>query len=105
MRASGRREARLEELLEEMQGRSRALLAPADVGTRRVSRRLRLATTAALILIVAAVGAVSWFWRTPGAPPRAPAANAGLMPITADSGVSCDPALSPDGKLLAYASD
>jgi Tol biopolymer transport system component/tRNA A-37 threonylcarbamoyl transferase component Bud32 len=93
----------LEELFEETQRRSGAAVAQPDAGTSRLSRRLRVATTAALILIAAAAGALFWLWRTSAL--RAPASGAALTPITADSGLSCDPALSADGKLLAYASD
>ncbi len=57
-----------------------------------------------------------WTWRTarraqtPAPPTTAAVQRASpvatvLTPLTADSGLSCDPALSPDGKLLAYASD
>ena len=95
----------LEELVEETQRRSGAAVAPTTASTRRMSPRLRVATTGALLLVVAAVGAMLWLWRTSGAALRAPASGAVLTPITADSGLSCDPALSPDGKLLAYASD
>jgi eukaryotic-like serine/threonine-protein kinase len=56
---------------------------------------------AALIVVVLAVGAVVWRW---------PSRPAGIDPplltqLTRDTGLTIDPAVSPDGKLLAYASD
>jgi Tol biopolymer transport system component len=55
------------------------------------------ATTAAIVAIVA--GASYWFLRQKAPAPRA------LQQITFEAGIAKDPALSPDGKLLAYASD
>jgi Tol biopolymer transport system component len=53
--------------------------------------------TAAVLAIVA--GASYWFLRLKPASPRT------LQQITFEAGIAKDPALSPDGKLLAYASD
>jgi eukaryotic-like serine/threonine-protein kinase len=61
------------------------------------SRWPSAAAAAAIAAIVA--GASYWFLR-----PRAPAPRA-LQQITFEAGIAKDPALSPDGKLLAYASD
>ena len=96
----------LEELVEEAQRPSNAAVAPLTATTGRVSRRLGVAATGALILVVAAVGA-GLLARGGHQARRSPAPVSGalLTPITADSGLSCDPALSPNGKLLAYASD
>jgi serine/threonine protein kinase len=58
-------------------------------------------TVVALSLITLA-GVVWWVSRTKaGAPARTP----NLVRLTSDSGLTTDPALSSDGKLLAYASD
>jgi Tol biopolymer transport system component len=55
------------------------------------------AAAAAIVAIVA--GASYWFLRQ-----RAPAPRV-LQQLTFEAGIAKDPALSPDGKLLAYASD
>ncbi len=54
--------------------------------------------------LAAVSGAAAWVFhhRTSG---PAPAAPLSFTRVTADSGLTTDPALSPDGKLLAYASD
>ena len=65
--------------------------------------KLGVAVALTVIILAAAVGAVaigSWLMRQPkqlGAPV--------LSQLTTDTGLTTDPALSPDGKLLAYASD
>jgi serine/threonine protein kinase/Tol biopolymer transport system component len=71
-----------------------ALLAPA--------RRRRAAAVAMLALGAAAVAAAAGYWagaRTGSAPLVV------LKRLTADPGLTSDPAVSRDGKLLAYASD
>ena len=55
----------------------------------------------AFVLLVAAVAGVTW-WLTRS--PKSASAPA-FTRLTWDSGLTIDPALSPDGKLLAYASD
>jgi eukaryotic-like serine/threonine-protein kinase len=52
------------------------------------------------MLVTAALGAAWWMTRS-----RAPANPPVLKRLTWDSGLTTDPALSPDGRLLAYASD
>ena len=61
--------------------------------------RWRIALAAATIILAGAIAALVW---TPSAPsaPQAP-----LIRLTSDSGLTMDPSLSPDGKLVAYASD
>jgi eukaryotic-like serine/threonine-protein kinase len=52
---------------------------------------------------IAVVAASAWLWLTawPGEPPP----EAALTRLTYDAGLATDPALSPDGRLLVYASD
>jgi serine/threonine protein kinase len=57
----------------------------------------------ALVLLVSAAAGITW-WLT-RAPRPAPAPTLILTRLTSDSGLTTDPALSPDGKLLTYASD
>jgi hypothetical protein len=77
-----------------------------DLRDRRRFSRAAIPVAVGVVLVLAAAGVAWWLRQSPaqssGAanPPRTV-----LTPITADSGLSYSPALSPDGKLLAYASD
>jgi len=79
-------------------------LAPAQPGGAAGTRRFRFqGASAAVILAVAAALATWWFMssaRTGGTPSEAP-----MLRLTSDGGLTTDPAVSPDGKLVAYASD
>jgi Tol biopolymer transport system component/predicted Ser/Thr protein kinase len=55
---------------------------------------------AAFVLLAAGAGLAWWLLR-----PSAPAPPAALTRLTSDAGLTWEPALSPDGKLLAYSSD
>src|SRR4029434_7761683 len=59
-----------------------------------------LALAAAVAVLLAVAGFVWWKMR-PAPPQRGP----GLTRLTSDTGLTTDPALSSDGRLLAYASD
>ena len=86
----------LEELKEELDFGKLRVVPPAAHGRRWP----QLAVPVGLILL-AAVGISAYrMMRTPGAP-----SASALSRLTSDSGLTTDPALSPDGKLLAYASD
>jgi Tol biopolymer transport system component len=62
-----------------------------------------IARAAALVALGAiAAGAVAWSWRTATPPPTV---GLDLTQLTFDAGYSGTPALSPDGTLLAFASD
>ncbi|MDP2915103.1 MAG: protein kinase [Candidatus Aminicenantes bacterium] len=66
----------------------------------RRRRAVPWAVSALVVVVLAAALVALWLMRRPktlGAPV--------LMQLTTDTGLTTDPALSPDGKLLAYASD
>jgi eukaryotic-like serine/threonine-protein kinase len=90
--------------LEDLKEESGGTAAPAPPFARRRPVRTILAVPAAVLLLLVA-GLTSWLWQSTDSPQVTGRAEAVLTPITADSGLSFDPALSPDGKLLAYASD
>ena len=89
----------LEELRNEFaSGRLVTGAMPAIAAGRRANRAAWLAVAGA---VVVAGSAAAWVWTT-----RAPSVGARtLTRLTSDSGLSFYPALSPDGKWLAYASD
>ena len=87
----------LAELKEESDS-GRLSAAPASGTRKRLPRWLLISAVALSIAVVA--GVTWWLARSPK-PAPAPV----LTRLTSDSGLTTDPALSPDGKLLAYASD
>ncbi|MGH9722647.1 MAG: protein kinase domain-containing protein, partial [Bryobacteraceae bacterium] len=88
----------LQELKDESDS-GKLLAAPRVTGGRL--RRGVAVGVAAGILLTASVGALVGWLRRSSTPP----ANLGLVRLTSDSGLSYMPALSVDGRLLAYASD
>jgi eukaryotic-like serine/threonine-protein kinase len=86
----------LEELKEESD--SGKLRAPA-----RPRPRISVPVVTALLLVVLAAAGVAWWLARSRS--TAPAPTLALTRLTSDSGLTTDPALSADGKLLAYASD
>jgi Tol biopolymer transport system component/predicted Ser/Thr protein kinase len=88
----------LEEIKEESEsGRIAAAESPA---LRRGKQSWAVLAAVGAILI-AATGAITWWMLRDRAPQRGPT----LVRLTADTGLTAYPALSADGKLLAYASD
>ncbi len=87
----------LEELKEESD--SGGILGAPVSGTRKRLPRWLLISAGALSIAVVA-GVTWWLARSPK-----PALTPVLTRLTSDSGLATDPDLSPDGKLLAYASD
>jgi Tol biopolymer transport system component len=73
---------------------------PVERGGGRPARRW-IGIGAAAVVVVGAVGAL--FWQSLRPPQSTP--EAALTRLTHDPGLTTEPALSPDGKLLAYASD
>ena len=71
-----------------------------EAAPRRRRRVIPWAIVALVVVILAAASVALWLMRRPK-PLGAPV----LMQLTTDTGLTTDPALSPDGKLLAYASD
>jgi Tol biopolymer transport system component/DNA-binding winged helix-turn-helix (wHTH) protein len=66
--------------------------------------KLRVPWKWAALAVAAAAAVCAVYWL--GVSARTPAANeTGLRRLTADSGLTTDAAISPDGKLVAYASD
>ena len=83
-----------------------ALKEPLRDGRQPTFSRAAIPVAVGVVLVLAAAGVAWWLWQSP-APSSGGQNSSGtvLTPITADSGLSYSPALSPDGKLLAYASD
>ena len=76
-------------------------LAPAAQAAQPKWRGMRLAATAVLGLAFGAMGA--WWLAAPGAIHTAPQVD--VRPLTTFAGNESEPALSPDGKLIAFAWD
>jgi serine/threonine protein kinase len=73
----------------------------ADRSPQPAWRSWKVWLAAGLLAIIAGAGVAWWIQTQDAAPKRAPV----LTRITSDEGLTTDPAVSPDGKFLAYASD
>ncbi len=90
----------LEEVGEEL--RQQPATASGRVPAARRPRRGRsLAAAAGVLGLIAATAVATWWLLRPNASPRV----AVLKQLTFDSGLTTDPVLSPDGKIMAFASD
>jgi eukaryotic-like serine/threonine-protein kinase len=88
--------------LEEVKEASESLPAAAPTLQRARIPSWKLATAGALLMVVAAVA--GWWARHSSVAAGSPAGPV-LTQVTFDVGLSGDPALSPDGRMLAYTSD
>jgi Tol biopolymer transport system component len=90
----------------------RELPIPADTGRRAGAARSRTPLMIAAAAIVAVVAGLTWWRVVQHAPAAAPPSGASHAPVdrpltrlTFDPGLQTDPAFSPDGRSIAYASD
>ena len=70
-----------------------------------LAKRVSPATLGAVAAVVLAALGLGWWFGRSGEPATRARRQYNLTQITRDAGITLDPALSPDGKLLAYASD
>jgi Tol biopolymer transport system component/predicted Ser/Thr protein kinase len=87
--------------LEELEPDRDAGVPVAGRGSGRARRRTWMAAAGATLVTAAVVGAAAWWARDAPAPPELWR----LRRLTADTGASLFPAISRDGKLVAYVSD
>ncbi len=85
-----------EDLKEESDSGTLTAIAP----VRRRSSRIWIITSAALLVLVVAAAVVLWRYRRASAPKQYE-----LTRLTFEPGMAGGPAISPDGKMLAFASD
>ena len=86
----------LEEIREESE--SDTLAAPVPAARKRILLPVAIGT-----LALASVGVLAW--RQTRSPTEKPPPGPALIRLTTDPGLTTEPSLSPDGKMIAYASD
>jgi Tol biopolymer transport system component len=74
---------------------------PARPRAEKPKRALPWAIAVGCLLLVSAGAVIAWLARNP----QSAASEVVLTQLTTDAGLNTDPAISPDGKLVAYASD
>jgi eukaryotic-like serine/threonine-protein kinase len=80
-------------------------MSAAAATTAPVQSQTRWRRVAIALLAAGVLAAGSVYWTTSRVRPEAPTELGTLRQITFDHGLTTDPAISPDGKLLAFASD
>ncbi len=104
---AGERYQHVSDLLVDLQSARRGLEPQASrVGAKpTLAKRTSPAIVGAVAAVVLAAVGLGWWFGRSGEPATQTPPRYNLTQLTRDTGITLHPALSPDGKLLAYASD